>query len=698
MSNEPYLRGRSSYDDTTLSMLTKKHPRKGETVGFYPGADSRGGLPLITGLYEATGGTLSGLNGVGIGAVRLPDEERGKNLLSTFCTAAKPSKNNGILVNELFCGGGGWMAGAAMAGFVSGVGVEYNPHRPKLSARIAVCHEVNFPEGRVVRKSVQQVSQDGWVDLPKGGILVASPDCSNFSRSKVNGGESESDIEAAIAVASGIKKTQPQVFVLEQVEKYLTSKAWGIISQALREEGYKITLRVVNFAEYGVPQLERVRMIVVACKEIKFKFPEPKGWRVSWYESCQDLIPTLPESTLLDGQKAAIAEFLKTNPPQPLLVTRVGREYRVYGCDRPAPTMVKSIFTDQRDNERSKFADLYLPDGTIREVTKAVAARFQSFPDWWQPTCGAAIGYAVPPFFSYQLFLEIKEQIYVHDFLPIPEYNSASRMDCDRCPPNNKRHELDRYDSPHWFVTAVAPYVRLEGTIGEVCYGSGILAHCLREAGHLVWGNDINPDTDCQYHLDATDPQAWENFPEADWIYTNPPYGDAIAPILENAWNHAKRGVVLLVRAAWDEPCDDRATWLYDHPYTRRITLPRFKFKRDASGQWKADNSTISAFIWDKEIPCEQSLTIPMERIKLFHNTPETAPSWDEIALLCRKATRLHEGKGYLYQRKKGDKLIWEFSHGLSTYYVSTGRIRRTQLAIAEGWSGDRILREIFDK
>lgn len=203
-----------------------------------------------------------------------------------------------------------------------------------------------------------------------------------------------------------------------------------------------------------------------------------------------------------------------------------------------------------------------------------------------------------------------------------------------------ERHPLDRYDSPHWFVTAIAPYVDLNGTIGECCVGGGVLARCLKEMGYNVWTNDINPDVDADYHHDVIRDRAWDDLPEADWIFTNPPYGDAAFKIVRNAYRHAKRGVVFLLRTTWDEPCEERAEWLFQHPITRKLTLPRYKFRENKRGKLSVEASTIAAFVWDKQIPVLPSLSIPRDRIPLFHDSANNAPSWDEIVALIKDLER----------------------------------------------------------
>jgi DNA (cytosine-5)-methyltransferase 1 len=73
---------------------------------------------------------------------------------------------------------------------------------------------------------------------------------------------------------------------------------------------------------------------------------------------------------------------------------------------RAAPTH----FTDDKGRNRSKFADIWLPDGTVKSLSIEGAAKLQGFPDWYEfpseaATAGSIIGYSVPPSFATQLFM-----------------------------------------------------------------------------------------------------------------------------------------------------------------------------------------------------------------------------------------------------------------------------------------------------
>ncbi|MEH2101321.1 MAG: hypothetical protein V7K76_16535 [Nostoc sp.] len=76
----------------------------------------------------------------------------------------------------------------------------------------------------------------------------------------------------------------------------------------------------------------------------------------------------------------------------------------------PCNTILRSHFTDHKGCNRSKFADIWLPDGTVKSLSIKGAAILQGFPGWYElpketATAGSIIGYSVPPSFAIQLFM-----------------------------------------------------------------------------------------------------------------------------------------------------------------------------------------------------------------------------------------------------------------------------------------------------
>nr|MDZ8062758.1 DNA cytosine methyltransferase [Nostoc sp. EkiNYC01] len=172
----------------------------------------------------------------------------------------------------LFAGGGGIEAGMVQAGIRPVIAVEFDPTKPDLSKamsaatsrRNAKTHYRNFHEYgcKVIQQTVQVVAQSGFIGFPRyPDYLHASPVCANFSQAHTakagKGIETADDLTAAIAVASAIRQLQPRVFTLENVPRYQNSQSFAIILNALEQEGYSVDYRVVNMADFGLPQARR---------------------------------------------------------------------------------------------------------------------------------------------------------------------------------------------------------------------------------------------------------------------------------------------------------------------------------------------------------------------------------------------------------------------------------------------------------
>lgn len=228
--------------------------------------------------------------------------------------------------------------------------------------------------------------------------------------------ETPDDLTAAIAVAQAIQQLRPRVFTLENVPRYRDSQSFAIILSALESVGYRVNYSLVNMADYGLPQA-RKRLVLIACQDVTLTLPPTRG-QVGWYRAIAHLIPTMNGSQLLPKQQQAVEQFLATNEPTPLLIERVGGR-KLPKCKAghlPANTIVRSHFTDHKGCNRNKFADIWLPDGSVKSLSIQGAAILQGFPIWYEfppqtATAGSIIGYSVPPSFAHQLFVHIQKQL-----------------------------------------------------------------------------------------------------------------------------------------------------------------------------------------------------------------------------------------------------------------------------------------------
>jgi DNA (cytosine-5)-methyltransferase 1 len=323
----------------------------------------------------------------------------------------------------LFAGGGGIEAGMVQAGIRPVIAVEFDPTKPDLSRAIAKTHHRNFHEYgcKIIQLTVQEVARLGFLGFPRRpDYLHASPVCANFSQAHTakagKGIETADDLSAAIAVAEAIRQLQPQAFTLENVPRYQNSQSFSIILSALEQEGYSVDYSVVSMDKFGLPQARR-RLVLVASRGFHVAIPTHRKL-IGWYEAIAHLIPTMSDSQLLLKQQQALEKFLAGNAPTPLLIERVGgRKLPKYKPgSQPANTILRSHFTDHKGCNRSKFADIWLPDGTVKSLSIQGAAKLQGFPDWYEfpneiATAGSIIGYSVPPSFATQLFISAQSKL-----------------------------------------------------------------------------------------------------------------------------------------------------------------------------------------------------------------------------------------------------------------------------------------------
>ena len=314
---------------------------------------------------------------------------------------------NEMKVVELFAGGGGVAAGLRGASIPPLVAVEFDPDKPDLSNQIADCYERNFPGSKVIRKTVQQLAEENFPNLPRNpDIIWASPVCSNFSTANNKRGEAAKDIEAAKAIAKAIEELKPDAFFLENVSAYATSQSWAIILEALGSNGYSTEGTVENLAEYGVPQ-NRKRFIVRSARGLgNYPWLPQKSPVISWYDAIEDLILELPESdSLTQAQKNSVEAWLCSHEPQPLLLKRTGRGSDLaVPSDKPSFPITRMMFTDGNGGNRNLFADIWLPDGKSYQVSLECIRRLQTFPETYQlpdsvAIAGSILGYSVPPMF-----------------------------------------------------------------------------------------------------------------------------------------------------------------------------------------------------------------------------------------------------------------------------------------------------------
>lgn len=172
------------------------------------------------------------------------------------------------------------------------------------------------------------------------------------------------------------------------------------------------------------------------------------------------------------------------------------------------------------------------------------------------------------------------------------------------------RSERDFYETPAYMTRSLLTFEpRIAGRrVLEIASGRNAIARVLEEeAGCHVVTNDIDTRHPASMHEDATTNgfylrMAW-HFAPFDWIVTNIPY-DIAAEILFHAIHFPRVGLATLLPKNFDEPTvgrgerKGRGEWLHHHPWSRKICLPRHKFR---AGSKHGPQMASDWFIWERD-------------------------------------------------------------------------------------------------
>lgn len=192
---------------------------------------------------------------------------------------ASASSFRGLRVVDLCAGLGGFSIAARMLGMTPVAAIDNWPVATST-------YQANFPDAHVEtgslndsdtrRKLFREVSREG-ID-----VLMAGPPCQGFTQMR-NGNRISKDKRIAVthAVVRAIRETAPRGFVIENVPAMARHHKGEFLRKLMAKlarprDGleYSVVAKIVNAAEYGVPQ-QRRRIILVGTQGMaKMRFPE----------------------------------------------------------------------------------------------------------------------------------------------------------------------------------------------------------------------------------------------------------------------------------------------------------------------------------------------------------------------------------------------------------------------------------------
>ena len=334
---------------------------------------------------------------------------------------------------DLFCGIGGLSLGFEQAGFevVSAIDMwddaikTFNHNRKEKVAKTISVEEYNDVELPAIATSNRITG------------IIGGPPCQGFStvgRRDIDDARNKLYLEFYKAV----KIAHPDFFVIENVKGMLTLNKGAFVRDIIERFGpdglgYSISYKLLNAADYGIPQ-NRFRVFYVGIKGKEFVFPEPYGYRLSAKDGISDLLgsdnthygsepqndfqremrgdqkhPINQDYTEHSEQTVRIISMIpdggniKSLPPEYWQVRKYNKAFERMSSERPSNTI------DTGHRNYFHYAEPRIP--TVRE-----SARIQSFPDSFEilGTRGSQykqVGNAVPPVLARIIAEEIKKQL-----------------------------------------------------------------------------------------------------------------------------------------------------------------------------------------------------------------------------------------------------------------------------------------------
>lgn len=192
---------------------------------------------------------------------------------------------------DLFCGCGGLTRGLRDAGFEVIGAIDNDAYA--LEAYRANHRNVRVWQSDIRRISVSRLMQE--LKLKKGQLelLAGCPPCQGFSTIRtMNGGRRIADVrnDLLFEYLRFVRVLRPRTLMLENVPGLAADRRFARFISELKSFDYNVEFKVVDAANYGVPQRRRRLIMLAAQRGGKITFPDACPVRMT----VRDAIGKLP--------------------------------------------------------------------------------------------------------------------------------------------------------------------------------------------------------------------------------------------------------------------------------------------------------------------------------------------------------------------------------------------------------------------
>ncbi|MCI9441095.1 MAG: DNA (cytosine-5-)-methyltransferase [Ruminococcus sp.] len=314
-----------------------------------------------------------------------------------------------LRVASLFCGCGGTDVG--LLGNFDFLGKHYDSN----SMEIVYANDIDdnacniFKENFKITPDSRDIREVKSEELPEFDILTGGFPCQSFSIIAQNPkrlGVKDERGKLFFEMCRILRERQPKCFIAENVKGILTANkrsAFPLIIKEFEDSGYDVQYRVLNSADYGVPQ-KRERVIIVGFRKdlhILFKFPDVEIESEDGYVPLKKVIEDDVDEKYYFSDRA-VAGMMKKRESM--------NKGRAQDINKPCNTVGAHLAKVSLNS-----TDPVLMQGSrYRRFTPREVARIQSFPDEFELVGSEAaqyraLGNAIPPVMFWYVARAVKE-------------------------------------------------------------------------------------------------------------------------------------------------------------------------------------------------------------------------------------------------------------------------------------------------
>lgn len=319
---------------------------------------------------------------------------------------------------SLFSGAGGLDQGFERAGYEVVFANEFDK-------TIWATYRANFPKTHLETRSIAAIAVS---DLPQADGLIGGPPCQSWSEAGAHRGIEDDRGQLFFEYIRILNHVKPKFFLAENVSGILSSLHRGAFENIVRKFaalGYDVSYKLLNTADYGVPQ-DRERVIVVGIRKDlgrTFEFPAAIPEKLT----LKDAIGGMPKPRANPSLSAAMPQLAIANHEylvggfSSMFMSRnrvrgwSDQSFTIQAGARHAPLHPSAPKMEKIGEDKFRF--VVGNEASYRRLSVRECARIQTFPDSHQFVYSRIIdgykmiGNAVPVEFAFHLARQIQRCI-----------------------------------------------------------------------------------------------------------------------------------------------------------------------------------------------------------------------------------------------------------------------------------------------